>query len=96
MPVAPLRARTNSGSSTAAYRIAVLSCRTDRTDGRGSFVGAMPRTALRAGVVSVECCTCGLFYKGFPKVTWIRVSLPAAALPRCRTSALPLPLFVPA
>ena len=68
-----MRAHTNSGSSSIAYRVAVLSCRADGTTSRGSFVGAMPRQPLRAGVASVECCTCGLFYKGFPKVTWMQV-----------------------
>ena len=83
-PIAPMRARTNTGSSSVAYRIAVLSCRTDATDSTGSFGGGTPATPLRAGVASVECCTCGLFYNRFPRVTWLQVVLPWRTSPACK------------
>eukprot|EP00892_Ulva_mutabilis_P003595 jgi/Ulvmu1/1607/UM111_0036.1 len=76
VPVAPMRTRTNNGSSTIAYRVALLSCRTNPTDSTGSFRGSTPATPLLAGVASVECCTCGLFYKGFPRVTWLQEPAP--------------------
>ena len=81
MPVAPFRAKTSKGSGFIAYRLGVLTCRADSPGSNGSFVAAVgghPRGApgwrpLHAGVASVECCTSGLFYKGFPRVLWLQV-----------------------
>lgn len=82
MPVAPFRAKTTKGSGFIAYRLGVLTCRTDSTGSNGSFLaavsdrrsdGAGGGTPLHAGVASVECCTSGLFYKGFPRVLWLQV-----------------------
>jgi hypothetical protein len=82
MPVAPFRAKTNRDSGFAAFRIALLSCRTDAVTSQGSLQGAIGptrvvggsrRAPLRAGIASVECNTSGLFYKGFPRVMWLQV-----------------------
>jgi hypothetical protein len=91
MPVAPFRARTNTSSGFAAFRVAVLSCRTDSVTSRGSLQSAVHMHAqwpkrsaaaaalivdpLLSGVASIECNTSGLFYKGFPRVVWLQVRL---------------------
>eukprot|EP00892_Ulva_mutabilis_P006050 jgi/Ulvmu1/3817/UM018_0028.1 len=87
MPVAPFRAKTNKGSGFIAYRLGVLTCRADSPGSNGSFLAVVRRTGdrvrgapgwrpLHAGVASVECCTSGLFYKGFPRVLWLQRPTP--------------------
>lgn len=82
MPIAPFRAKTNRESGFAAFRIALLTCRTDSLTSKGSLQGVVGstraaggtrRAPLQVGVASVECNTSGLFYKGFPRVVWLQV-----------------------
>jgi hypothetical protein len=82
VPIAPFRVRTNTGSGFLAIRIGVLSCRSDSVSSRGSMEGVWGKhkvdggrepVPLTASIASLECNTSGLFYKGFPRVSWLQV-----------------------
>jgi hypothetical protein len=85
MPVAPYKSKSNSGSGFIAFRLGVLTVRKDSVTSNGiiSGIGSVGKPAalfagdgdgpLKVGVASVECCTSGLFFKGFPRVIWLQV-----------------------
>jgi hypothetical protein len=94
MPVAPFRAKGHRGSGFIAYRLGVLSARDDSVASAGWLWPAYDAAAtpLSVAVASAECCTSGLFYRGFPRVVWLQVCPVAAPHPlsarRCRAPSM--------